>query len=273
MISLFKIIFRKVSWVSTPGWSISWAWLHWRDVIQWNNQSVDDNIYMLPLMGWALKWGIAGCHICINAKLFSWIELSGSVYVKKIYLNNSFAYTENDNNFWVRYLTDIKLEAFRMSSHTEELWYNKRVCLWMTIVTWSPTERGEIKNVPYPSVFRLAGHQRLTVKEKQRMWVNFGRPLKEGKKMWVRLSVLHDLTRVAWQGKEDDGSQMIGWDPKMEVAPSSRQRKKEIRKLVLDQTSSWPDGVKRMPRLWDKKDGNILDKKDKEPYLQARLQK
>ena len=39
-------------------------------------------------------------------------------------------------------------------------------------------------------------------------------------------------------GKEEDGSQMIGRDPKTEVAPSSRQRKKEMRKLVLDQTSS-----------------------------------
>ena len=66
---------------------------------------------------------------------------------------------------------------------------------------------------------------------------------------------------------------MIGRDPKTEVAPSSRQRKKEIRKSVLDQTSSWPDGVKRMPRLPEKKDGNILDKKEKEPYFQARLQK
>ena len=73
--------------------------------------------------------------------------------------------------------------------------------------------------------------------------------------------------------KEEDGSQMIGRDPKTEVAPSSRQRKKETRKLVLDQTSSWPDGVKRMPRPREKKDGNILNKKEKEPYFQARLQK
>ena len=41
----------------------------------------------------------------------------------------------------------------------------------------------------------------------------------------------------------------------------------------MDQTSSWPDGVKRMPRLREKKDGNILDKKVKEFYFQARLQK
>ena len=73
--------------------------------------------------------------------------------------------------------------------------------------------------------------------------------------------------------EEEDGSQMIGRDPKTEVAPSSRQRKEEIRKLVLDETSSWPDGVKRMPRLREKKDRNILDQKEKEPYFQARLQK
>ena len=66
---------------------------------------------------------------------------------------------------------------------------------------------------------------------------------------------------------------MIDRDPKTEVAPSSRRRKKEIRKLVLNETSSWPDGVKRMTRLLEKKDGNILDKEEKEPYFQAWLQK
>ena len=43
--------------------------------------------------------------------------------------------------------------------------------------------------------------------------------------------VLGDLTQVAWHGKEEGRSQMIGWDPKTEVAPSSRQRKKEKRKI------------------------------------------
>ena len=32
------------------------------------------------------------------------------------------------------------------------------------IVTWPTTERREIRNVPYPSVFELAGRQRMTVK-------------------------------------------------------------------------------------------------------------
>ena len=31
-------------------------------------------------------------------------------------------------------------------------------------VTWSTTERREIRNSPYPSVFKLTGRQRLTVK-------------------------------------------------------------------------------------------------------------
>ena len=35
-------------------------------------------------------------------------------------------------------------------------------------VTWSTTERREIKNFPYPSVFELTGHQRLTVKRKNK---------------------------------------------------------------------------------------------------------
>ena len=34
----------------------------------------------------------------------------------------------------------------------------------MDIVMWSTTERREIRNFPYPSVFELTGRQRLTVK-------------------------------------------------------------------------------------------------------------
>ena len=44
------------------------------------------------------------------------------------------------NGWAVRYRPNIKLGGFRsqfeasnVSSHTEELWYNKRVCLWMTL--------------------------------------------------------------------------------------------------------------------------------------------
>ena len=37
--------------------------------------------------------------------------------------------------------------------------------------------------------------------------------------------VLGDLPRVAWHGKEEERSQMIGWDPKTEVGTPSRQRK------------------------------------------------
>ena len=58
--------------------------------------------------------------------------------------------------------------------------------------------------------------------------------------MWVKLSVLSNLNWVTYSspnGSPDQGeeerSQMIGWSPKTEVAPSSRQRKKEIRKLVF----------------------------------------
>ena len=43
--------------------------------------------------------------------------------------------------------------------------------------------------------------------------------------------VLGDLPRVAWHGKEEGRSQMIGWDLKTEVAPSSRQRKKGKEKV------------------------------------------
>ena len=35
-------------------------------------------------------------------------------------------------------------------------------------VTWSTTERGEIRNFPYPSVFELTGRQRLIIKKRNR---------------------------------------------------------------------------------------------------------
>ena len=38
----------------------------------------------------------------------------------------------------------------------------------MYIVTWSTTERREIRNFPYPPVFELAGRQRMAVKKRNR---------------------------------------------------------------------------------------------------------
>ena len=39
------------------------------------------------------------------------------------------------------------------------------VCVNISVcVTWSTTERREIRNFPYPSMFELTGHQRLTIK-------------------------------------------------------------------------------------------------------------
>ena len=73
--------------------------------------------------------------------------------------------------------------------------------------------------------------------------------------------VLRDLTRVAWHGKEEERSQMIGWDPKMEVGTPSHQRKKIIRKLVVGQ-GSWQTEPK--PVLWVEEDKkkSILDTKE-----------
>ena len=80
--------------------------------------------------------------------------------------------------------------------------------------------------------------------------------------MWVKLSVLGNLTRVTYSSPnespdqgEEGRSQMIGWDPKTEVAPSSRQRKKEIRKSVFGHRS-WRTNLK--PRLRVKEDEGCL---------------
>ena len=57
-----------------------------------------------------------------------------------INLKNPFVYAEIDDASEVRYLSDEKLAGFwtqlevsPVSTHTEELWYNKTVNLWMTI--------------------------------------------------------------------------------------------------------------------------------------------
>ena len=67
---------------------------------------------------------------------------------------------------------------------------------------------------------------------------------------WVKLSVLSNLTWMTSSSPkkspdqgEEERSQVIGWDPKTEVAPSSRQRKKEKRKLAVGQ-GSWRTELK-----------------------------
>ena len=99
-------------------------------------------IYTLPPVCWAINRGITSCYICWNAKLFSWNEstlVADSIHMN-IYLKDSFTYTEIDDSSRVRYLIDVKSAGFQsqlkvshVSSHTEELWYNEKVSLGMTI--------------------------------------------------------------------------------------------------------------------------------------------
>ena len=65
----------------------------------------------------------------------------------------------------------------------ENWWYLHQISdIWqcfqclLTTVTWSTTERREIRNFPYSSVFELAGRQRLSVKRGIRNEVNSSRP-------------------------------------------------------------------------------------------------
>ena len=46
--------------------------------------------------------------------------------------------------------------------------FEKKIYIYIYIVTWSTTERREIRNFPYPFVFELTGRQRLTVKKRNR---------------------------------------------------------------------------------------------------------
>ena len=58
--------------------------------------------------------------------------LADCVYIDNYLPKNSFAYAKNEDSSEIRYPTDLKsrsqLEVSRVSSHTEELWYNKTVC-------------------------------------------------------------------------------------------------------------------------------------------------
>ena len=102
----------------------------------------------------------------------------------------------------------------------------------LIIVTWSTTERREIRNLPYPSVLELTGCQRLTVKrgirnvgqflaaevrnpgqnESQQMFAFCDRMDKEGD-ILDRNSTPNELPdRV----KEEEKGRMIGQNPKNE---------------------------------------------------------
>ena len=61
----------------------------------------------------------------------------------------------NDKN-----VKNIKFVGRRHEKKTCSNWQQSNI----PIVTWSTTERREIRNFPYPSVFELTGCQRLTIK-------------------------------------------------------------------------------------------------------------
>ena len=113
-------------------------------------------------------------------------------------------------------------------------------------VMWSTTERREIRNFPYPSMFELTDRQRLTVKRGIR---NVGQFLaaevtNPGQNKSQQMSALCD--RMDKEGdildrdsnpnespdrvKEEERGRMIGQNPKAEVAPFfvSRNRDKEF---------------------------------------------
>ena len=95
-------------------------------------------------------------------------------------------------------------------------------------VKWSTTERREIRNFPYPSVFELTGHQRLTVKrgirnvgqfpaaevtnpgqnESQQMFAFCDRTDKE-----VGIGTYNSPNESADRVKEEERGYMIGQNP------------------------------------------------------------
>ena len=102
-----------------------------------------------------------------------------------------------------------------ISSYTSPMYIDKKEhtiisSRGISSVTWSTTERREIRNFYYPSVFELTGRQKLTVKREVR---NVGqlRPAVEGRKE-CGSSYLYPVTSPGWkeivvrtnrQGKEE----------------------------------------------------------------------
>ena len=105
-------------------------------------------------------------------------------------------------------------------------------------VTWSTTERRETRNFPYPSVFELTGPK--------------GWPLKEEIRILVKLSVLHNLTRVDREGDIEIRivvwmNRLTGWGrrkrpndwPEPEVAPFSSDEIEKERIQFLGRRLRW----------------------------------
>ena len=92
-------------------------------------------------MDWALGQGTAGCHIRVNSKCFSRIECSYSrlptyEYISKKSLrlrwNRWYSwYLTFEISGWF-YVSLVSIPS-RLSSYTEELWYDKTVCSYIYI--------------------------------------------------------------------------------------------------------------------------------------------
>ena len=72
------------------------------------------------------------------------------------------------------------------------------IYIYIYIVTWSATERSEIRNFPYPSVFELTGLKR-KMNEGQLLMTKVTNPVR----MYVKLSSLHNTNRVDREGDID----------------------------------------------------------------------
>ena len=111
----------------------------------------------------------------------------------------------------------------RKSSISRYSWVGDFIDAWVNkySVTWSTTERREIRNFPYPSVFKLTGHQRLTVKREIRNVSKFLAAEVTNQDQNESQEMLHSLT--GWIKKEVLGHMVVrmnrltGWRKKREA--------------------------------------------------------
>ena len=122
-------------------------------------------------------------------------------------------------------------------------------------VPWSTTDRREIRNFFYPSVFKLTGHQRLTVKKRNRnvgqfLAADVTNPGQDGSQQMFAL-----CERDSSPNELPDRRKRLNDWPESESGSSPLLSSAEIgiRKSVLGQQLGWQDMWTLWPRLWVKK--------------------
>ena len=130
-------------------------------------------------------WGLDKIYSLAPINLILYIYFFIHSFCISFLYISSFLFCFNNKTYWVVQIVFTFLITTKMLITTNDFKSKTITPLQIDIsdtsVTWSTTERREIRNFYYPSVFELTGRQRLTVKREIR---NVGQlqPAVEGRK-------------------------------------------------------------------------------------------